>query len=132
MNNEMPPPSPYDLIIGLDRSNKLITGVQVLSVKTRDVKSQAADALRLGAQALWNAKNYLGDCFRRWKARLGTPKAITAMAHKLARILWHLLKYQEPYDPAVWAKAEEKNRQKKIKRLEKNAASLGFQLVSNS
>ncbi len=63
---------------------------------------------------------------------LGTPKAITAMAHKLARILWHLLKYQEPYDPAVWAKAEEKNRQKKIKHLEKNAASLGFQLVSNS
>ncbi len=101
-------------------------------MKTRDVKSRAAEALRLGAQALWNAKNYLGDCFRRWKARLGTPKAITAMAHKLARILWHLLKYQELYDPAVWAKAEEKNRQKKIKRLQKHAASLGFQLVSNS
>ena len=63
---------------------------------------------------------------------LGTPKAITAMAHKQARILWHLLKYQEPYDPAVWAKAEEKKRQKKIKRLQKNAASLGFQFVSNS
>ncbi len=63
---------------------------------------------------------------------LGTPKAITAMAHKLARILWHLLKYQEPYDPAVWAKAEEQNRQKKFKRLQKNAASIGFQLVSNS
>ena len=62
---------------------------------------------------LWNAKNYLGDCFRRWKARLGTPKAITAMAHKLARILWHLLKYQEPYDAAVWAKAEEKTARKK-------------------
>jgi len=88
-----------------------------------------AEALRLAANALWHSKTYLGDCFRRWKARLGTPKAITAMAHKLARIIWHLIKYQEPYDPRVWAKAEEKNRQKKIKRLEKNAANLGFQIA---
>ncbi len=115
----MSAPSPYDLIIGLGCSDNRITGMRILSVKTRDVRSRAAEALRLGAQALWNAKNVLGDCFRRWKARLGTPKAISAMAHKLARILWHLLKYQEPYDPAVLAKAEEKNRQKKIKRLQK-------------
>jgi len=54
------------------------------------------------------------------------------MAHKLARILWHLLKYQQPYDPAVWAKAEEKNRLKNIKRLQKKAAALGFQLTPAS
>ena len=117
--------------LGLCPDNR-ITGGKIISVKTRDVKSRAAEALRLGAQALWQSKTYLGDCFRRWKARLGTPKAITAMAHKLARIIWHLIKYQEPYDPGVWAKAEEKNRQKKIKRLEKNAATLGFQLISIS
>ncbi len=117
--------------LGLCPDNR-ITGGKILSVKTRDVKSRAAQALRLAAQALWRSQTYLGDCFRRWKAKLGTPKAITAMAHKLARILWHLIKYQQPYDPAVWAKAEEKNRQKKIKRLEKNAAALGFQLISNS
>jgi transposase len=35
--------------------------------------------------------NYLGDCFRRWKARLGTPKAITAMARKLAELFWRLM-----------------------------------------
>jgi hypothetical protein len=52
----------------------------------------------------------LGDCFRRWKARLGTPKAITAMAH----ILWHLLKYREVYNPQAWA-AEEKLQAKKLK-----------------
>jgi transposase len=91
--------------LGLCPDNR-ITGGRILSVKTRDVKSRAAEALRLAAQCLWQSKTYLGDCFRRWKARLGTPKAITAMAHKLARILWHLIKYQEPYDPAVWAKAE--------------------------
>jgi hypothetical protein len=61
---------------------------------------------------------------------LGTPKAITAMAHKLARILWHLLKYREAYDPQVWLAAEEKMRKKKIKRLEQNATALGYKLIT--
>jgi len=115
--------------LGLCPDNR-ITGGRVISVKTRDVKSRAAEALRLAAQALWQSKTYLGDCFRRWKARLGTPKAITAMAHKLARILWHLLKYREAYDPKVWVMAEEKMRAKKLKRLHQNATALGYKLVS--
>jgi len=115
--------------LGLCPDNR-ITGGRVISVKTRDVKSRAALALRLAAQSLWRSKDYLGDCFRRWKARLGTPKAITAMAHKLARILWHLVRFQVPYDPSVWAKAEEKLRQKKINRLHQSAAALGFKLSS--
>jgi transposase len=115
--------------LGLCPDNR-ITGGKIISVKTREVKSRSADALRLAAQSLWRAKNYLGDCFRRWKARLGTPKAITAMAHKLARILWHLMKHRVPYDPSVWQQAEEKLRQKKIKRLHQSAAALGFQLAA--
>ena len=73
--------------------------------------------------------NYLGDLYRRWKARLGTPKAITAMAHKLARIIWHLLKHRTAYDPSVWSKAEEKLKKKRLKRLEQNASTLGYNLV---
>jgi hypothetical protein len=64
------------------------------------------------------------------KARLGTPKAITAMAHKLARILWHLLKYREAHDPKVWAAAEEKLQAKKLIRLHQNAAALGYKLLT--
>ena len=109
-----------------------ITGGKIISVKTRDVKSRSAMALRLAAQSLWHSKDYLGECFRRWKARLGTPKAITAMAHKLARIIWHLIKYRVPYDPSVWEQAEAKLKQKKIKRLQQTAAALGFQLLSAS
>lgn len=115
--------------LGLCPDNR-ITGGRVISVKTRDVKSRSAEALRLAAQSLWQSKTYLGDCFRRWKARLGTPKAITAMAHKLARILWHLLKYREAYDPKVWMAAEEKLRTKKLKRLHQNATALGYKLVT--
>ena len=61
-------------------------------------------ALRLAAQGLNKAQNYFGELYRRWKARLGTPKAITAMAHKLARILWHLFKYREAFNPEVFKK----------------------------
>ncbi len=60
---------------------------------------------------------------------MGTPKAITAMAHKLARILWHLFQHHEAYDPTVWAAAEAKLRKKKLKRLQQNAAALGYQLI---
>ncbi|HEU5070505.1 MAG TPA: IS110 family transposase, partial [Verrucomicrobiae bacterium] len=67
-----------------------------------------------------------------WKARLGTPKAITAMAHKLARILWHLIKHRTPYDPTVWQHAEEKLKLKKIQRLHQSATALGFKLITTT
>jgi len=126
--NRFPTAKCFGSWLGLCSDNR-ITGGKIISAKTRAVKSRSAEALRLAAQSLWRAKNYLGDCFRRWKARLGTAKAITAMAHKLARILWHLIKHQTPYDPTVWAKAEEKLQKKKLQRLHQNAAALGYKLV---
>jgi transposase len=116
--------------LGLCPDNR-ITGGKIYSVRTRDVKSRVAEALRLAAQSLWRAQNYFGDLYRRWKARLGSPKAITAMAHKLARILWHLLKYKEPYQPEVFAQAEEKMKRKKLARLQNMAATLNYQLIPN-
>lgn len=115
--------------LGLCPDNR-ITGGKIMSSATRDVKSRAATALRLAAQCLNKAQNYFGDLYRRWKARLGTPKAITAMAHKLARILWHLFKYREPFNPEVFRQAEEKMQRKKLARLHNTAAALGLKLVS--
>jgi hypothetical protein len=126
--NALPTGKCFGSWLGLCPDNR-ITGGKIISVKTRDVKSRVAMALRLAAQSLWHSKDYLGDCFRRWKARLGTPKAITAMAHKLARIIWHLIKYRTPYDPSVWAHAEEKLKQKRLKYLQQSAAALGYKLL---
>ena len=67
--------------------------------------------------------------YRRWKARLGAPKAITAMAHKLARILWHMIKYKEAFNPEVFAKEEAKMKRKKLARLQSMAADLNYQLI---
>ena len=67
----------------------------------------------------------------RWKARLGAPKAITAMAHKLARVLWHLLKFKQAFDWKVFEKEEQKLKRQKLARLQNLAASLNYQLVPN-
>ena len=67
----------------------------------------------------------------RWQARLGSPKAITAMAHKLARILWHLLKFKQPFNPEVFTKEEAKMKRKKLQRLQNMAATLNYTLVPN-
>ena len=61
-----------------------ISGGKVLSVKTRRVKNRVAVAFRMAANALFRSQSPLGDFFRRMRAKLGAPQAITAAAHKLA------------------------------------------------
>ena len=66
----------------------------------------------------------------KWKARLG-PQNITAMTHKLARVLWHLLKYKQEFDWKVFAQEEAKMKRQKLARLQNLAATLNYQLVPN-
>ena len=69
------------------------TGGKVKSSKTRQGKGRAARAFRLAAWSLLRSQSYLGAYLRRQRSRLGAPKAITATAHKLARIVYHLVRY---------------------------------------
>lgn len=106
-----------------------ISGGQVLSSRTRPTKNRAALALRMATQALNRSDTFLGDYFRRMKARMGTPKAMTATAHKLARIVYHLVTTQQEYDAAIFQQQEQRRRQQKSARLYAQARELGFQLV---
>jgi transposase len=114
--------------LGLCPDNR-ISGGKVLSVKTRHVKHRVAQALRLAAQSLYRSHSALGAYFRRMRAKLGAPKAITATAHKLARILYHLLTTGEPYAESQLAKTEAVYRKRMESRLYAQARALGFQLV---
>jgi hypothetical protein len=114
--------------LGLCPDNR-VTGGRVLSAKTRDVKSRMAYALRMAAQSLHRNQTVLGDYFRRMKARLGAPAAITAAAHKLARIIHHLVKHRCPYDSSVFAAEEELHRRRREKNLRKQAAIFGYELT---
>lgn len=107
---------------------KQVSGGKVLYTRTRKVKNRAAIALRLGAHCLYHAQNYLGDFYRKMKWRLGAPAAITATAHKLARILYHMLSTRQPYSEEVFARCDQQSSIRAEIRLRKQAAELGFQL----
>jgi transposase len=78
-----------------------ISGGKVLKSRTLKSKNRAAQALRMAAQSVGKSKSALGAYYRRMRARHGAPVAITATAHKLARIVYHMIKYREDYvDPA--------------------------------
>lgn len=114
--------------LGLCPDNR-ISGGKVLAVQTRHVKHRVAQALRTAAQSLHRSQSALGAYFRRMRAKLGAPKAITATAHKLARILYHLLTTRQPYEETQVAAAEARYRQRSEARLRAQARALGYQLV---
>jgi transposase len=105
------------------------SGGKVLSSRTRKSNSRLAAALRLAAQTLHKSHSYLGAYYRRMRARLGAPQAITAAAHKLARIVYHLISTRTAYDESVFAQEEQKQTIRHQHRLRKQALALGFQLV---
>lgn len=109
-----------------------ITGGKVKSSRTRHVVNRAANAFRMAAQTLSRSHSALGAYYRRMRSRLGGPQAITATAHKLARIFYHLWKTGDAYiDPGVDA-YEQKYRQRTLSYLEQKAQALGFDLVPHS
>lgn len=114
--------------LGLCPDNR-ISGGKVLSAGTRKVKNRLAIALRMAAQSLHRSQSYLGQYFRRMRTRLGTPAAITAAAHKLARILYHLISKRQPYQEATFAEMNEVDHKRQLLRLTKKAATFGYELA---
>jgi transposase len=117
--------------LGLCPDNR-ISGGKVLKRGTRQVVNRAATALRLAAWTLIRSQTALGANFRRLRSRLGAPKAITAMAHKLARLVYRMLKFGTDYVDKGMEAYEAKYRQQKLKWLTKQAAALNLQLIPSS
>jgi transposase len=116
--------------LGLSPNNK-ITGGRVLSSKTKPTANRAAAAFRMSAYALHRSNSALGAFYRRQRARLGAPKAITATAHKLARIFYSMLKNGTEFVDRGKDYYEKQYRNRVTKNLKKRAATLGFHLVPN-
>lgn len=104
------------------------TGGKVKSSRTRTGKNRAATALRLAAWSLMRSQSYLGAYLRRQRSRLGAPKAITATAHKLARIIYNLLRYGVAYMQQTEELYAEQVRQRLEKQLRRRAKELGYEL----
>jgi len=115
--------------LGLCPDNR-ISGGKVLSSRTRRVINRLTDALRMAATALERSQSALGGYFRRMKARLGAAEGITATAHKLARIIYRLLKFGEEYVRLGLEDYEHKFKERRLQGIKKTARSLGFELVA--
>ena len=104
--------------------NTKITGGRIISSKMQKKKNQAGQTLRMAASTLTTSKSTLGNYARKMKGRLGKKGGVVATAHKLARIVYTMIKEQRPYDDTILVKEDQKWREKRIKFLEKQLEQL--------
>ena len=117
--------------LGLSPNNR-VTGGKIISSRTKPSANRAAKALRLAANALYRSNSALGAFLRRKKAQLGAPKAITATAHKLARIIYAMLRFGQDYVDAGAQYYESQYHERALRAAKRRAAQLGYELVPAS
>ena len=115
--------------LGLVPTNEQ-SGGKILNRRTRKVVNRAATAFRNAANTLVRSQSYLGAQYRRLRTRLGAPKAITAMARKLACLFYRLIKHGQQYVDKGMEYYEVRYREQQIRSLVKRAQKLGLQLVT--
>jgi transposase len=114
--------------LGLAPNNR-VSGGKILSRRTKPTANRAATALRVAAQSLHKSQSALGAFLRRKAAHLGMPKAITATAYKLARIIYAMLANGSTFvDPGQDA-YERAHTARVVRSLARRAKDLGYDLV---
>lgn len=108
--------------------NNKITGGKVIQRGVQPTQNRASTALRVAAASLHHSDSALGAYYRRMRARHGAPSAITATAHKLARIIYFMLKDRKPYHDFGTDYYEQQHRTRAIRNLNRYAAKFGFRL----
>jgi transposase len=115
--------------LGLCPHNR-ITGGKIKAARTRGGPSRAATALRLAAQSLHASRSALGAYYRRMRHRLDPAQAITAVAHKLAQIVYRMLRHGQEYVDRGQEAYEQQFQDRVVKNLKRKAKHLGYQLVA--
>lgn len=106
-----------------------ISGGKVLRRRSKKTQNRATTAFRLAAQSVSRSQSALGGFYRRMRAKHGPAKANKATAHKLARIVYHMLKNQTAYVDPGQTYYEEQYRERTLRNLKRKAANLGMDLV---
>ncbi len=110
-------------------SGTKISGGKVLDRKSKRSANRAAQAFRLAAASLARSNTALGAFYRRIKARIGAPQAITATAHKIATTFYSLLKNRTTFVEIGEQAYEQKYKERRLKTMKKQALALGYQLI---
>jgi transposase len=106
-----------------------ISGNRVIGKGRLPTNNRVTIALKMAASSLRLSDTYLGAQFRRFRTRLGAPVAIKAMAAKLARLVYRMLRYGMKYVDKGAATYQAQHQQLQIKQLKWKAATLGYQLI---
>lgn len=114
--------------LGLCPTNET-SGGKVLRRRTPKVVNRAKVAFRQAASTLLRSQSYLGAQYRRLRTRLGAPKAITAMARKLACLFYRLITRGQAYVDKGAEYYETRHREQQVRTLTKKAQQLGLQVV---
>ena len=106
-----------------------ISGEKIIGRGRLRTNNRANIALKMAATTLRLSNTYLGAQFRRLRTKLGAPIAIKAMAAKLARLVYRMLRYGMKYADRGAAFYEVEHQRLQIKHLKWKAAKLGYQIV---
>jgi hypothetical protein len=106
-----------------------ISGGEILRSRTMKVRSRANQAFRDAAASVGRSDSAVGAYYRARRARLGSKQAIVATAHKIARVVYHLLKNGEPFQEESAEVYERKRRERELKHLARHAQKLGYTLA---
>ncbi len=106
-----------------------ISGGKVLRSHTLPSRNRAGQAFRQAATAVARSASAFGAYYRRKRAQAGPLFAQVATAHKIARTVYHLLKYRVPYEDIGAEAFAQKQQERDIIALRKRAAKLGLTLV---
>lgn len=106
-----------------------ISGGKLLSSKTRKIKNNVREALRLAAFGLEKSQSKMGEYCRRMKGRLGKASGITATAHKIARIIYSMIASGQPYKEEIAFKPNRHIEKKQQNQLMKLAQKFGYELT---
>ncbi len=106
-----------------------VSGGRVLRSRTLKVRHRAGQAFRQAAQAVMRSDSACGAYDRAMRARLGPHQATVATAHKIARVVYHLLKHREAFKAESAGEYEGKRRERELKQLIRRAQKLGYTLT---
>ena len=117
--------------LGLSPGSK-ISGGKNFSSKTKPSANRAAHAFRMAAYSLHRSRSAIGAFLRRKKAQLGSPKAITATAHKIARIFYEMLKNRTEYKDLGVDYYKNRYKERTLRNLKRKAREFGLELVNSN
>jgi transposase len=115
--------------LNLCPNNKVSGGKLISSRVMKKQSSIAGQAFRIAANSVQKSDHWLGDYFRRMKAKGGNKYAIVATANKLATIYYKMVRYQTEFNPPLLEQYQKRSNELKIKRLEKRLEQLKSSVV---